>query len=137
MHAKELTSAIVQVVEVQPTRGLSRSEVDLMIVETLENREADTEARRLAEFRVHSRALIDVVSHALDADSDLLSNDEALEIRTGVQRLKKGLANAQRSLLLELLLEDLHALTEPFNERRVNRTIMQIVTGQDLRGQQQ
>lgn len=137
VHAKELTSAIVQVVEVQPSRGLSRSEVDRMIVETLENRENDTETRRLTEFQVHSRALIDVVNQALAVDGDLLTDAEAMEIRTGVQRLKKGLESAERSLLLELLLEDLHSLTEPFNERRVNRAIMQVVTGQDLRGQQQ
>ncbi len=137
VQAKELTSAIVQVVEVRPTRGLSRTEVDRMIVETLENRETDAETRRLTEFRVHSRALIDVVNQALAVDSDLLTDAEALEIRTGVQRLKKGLQSAERSLLLELLLEDLHSLTEPFNERRVNRAIMQVVTGQDLRGQQQ
>ena len=137
VHAKELTSAIVQVVEVQPTRGLSRLEVDRMIVETLENRENDTETRRLTEFRIHSRALIDVVNQALAVDSDLLTDAEAIEIRTGVQRLKKGLESAERSLLLELLLEDLHSLTESFNERRVSRAIMQVVTGQDLRGQQQ
>ena len=137
VHAKELTSAIVQVVEVQPTRGLSRLEVDRMIVETLENRENDTETRRLTEFRIHSRALIDVVNQALAVDSDLLTDAEAIEIRTGVQRLKKGLESAERSLLLELLLEDLHSFTESFNERRVSRAIMQVVTGQDLRGQQQ
>lgn len=135
--AKETTSGATQVVEVQPTRGLSRSEVDRIILETLDNREADTEARRLAEFRVHAKALVDVVTRALATDGDLLSPDEAAEIRTGVQRLQKGLETAERSLLLELLLEDLHGLTEPFNERKVNRTIMQVVTGQDLRGQQQ
>jgi molecular chaperone HscA len=135
--ARENTSCSTQTVEVQPTRGLDRSEVERMIIETLENREADTEARRLAEFQVHARALIEVVTRSLAADSDLLSPDEAAEIRTAVERLQKGLAAAQRSLLLELLLEDLHGLTEPFNERRVNRTIMQVVTGQDLRGQQQ
>jgi molecular chaperone HscA len=133
--AKESTSGSVQAIEVRPTRGLSRTEVDQMIIETLENRDADIEARRLAEFRVHARALIDVVNIALAQDADLLSPEEAAEIRTGAARLAKGLEAAERSLLLELLVEELHALTEPFNERRVNRTIMQAVTGKDLRGQ--
>jgi len=135
--AREATSGITQVVEAQPTRGLSRSEVDRMIIETLENREADTEARRLAEFRVHARALIEVVTRSLATDGDLLDQDEAAEISAGLTRLRKGLDTLERSLLLELLLEDLHGLTEPFNQRRVNRTIMQVVTGQDLRGQPQ
>jgi molecular chaperone HscA len=133
--AKETTSGSAQAIEVRPTRGLTRAEVDRMMIETLEHRETDNEARRLAEFQVHARALIDVVNRALDEDADLLTQEEATPIRTGVARLAKALESAERSLLLELLVEDLHALTEPFNERRVNRTIMQVIMGQDLRGQ--
>jgi molecular chaperone HscA len=133
--AKEATSGIAQVVEVQPSHGLTQAEVDQMIIATLENREADIEMRRLVEFRVHAKALVDTVRSALAADSDLLSEEEQAEIRTSLGRLEKGLTLADRSLLLELLLEDLHALTEPFNERRVNLAIMQAVTGQTLRGQ--
>jgi molecular chaperone HscA len=133
--AKEATSGIAQVVEVQPSHGLSQAEVDQMIIETLENREADFAERSLAEFRVHARALLDAVRSALATDGDLLSEEEHTEIKTALDRLEKDLAAADRSLLLELLLEDLHALTEPFNERRVNRAIMQAVTGQTLRGQ--
>lgn len=132
--ARENTSGIQQVVEVQPSHGLSPGQVEQMMIDTLENRDTDLEARRLSEFQVHARALISTVSRALETDDDLLSPDEKAEIETGLGRLKKGLAEADRSLLLELLLEDLHALTGPFNERRVNRSIMQVVTGQTLRG---
>ena len=133
--AKEATSGIAQVVEVQPSHGLSQAEVNRMIIETLENREADFAERSLVEFRVHARALLDTVRTALATDGDLLSEEEQAEIITSLDRLDRGLAAADRSLLLELLLEDVHALTEPFNERRVNRAIMQAVTGQTLRGQ--
>ncbi len=132
--AKEQTSGVAQVIEVQPSHGLSRAAIDQMVIDTLEHRERDVETRRLAEFRVHATALVRTVSNALTTDGDLLSDEERVEIQTSVDRLEKGLLVAERSLLLELLLEDLHALTEPFNERIVHRTIMEVVSGQTLRG---
>jgi molecular chaperone HscA len=134
--AKEATSGVQQVVEVQPSHGLSPAQVERMIIETLDNRDADIEERRLAEFRVHAKALIQTVAQDLLVAGDLLSDEETAEIRASAARLSKGIETAERSLLLELLLEDLHALTEPFNERKVNRTIMQVVMGQNLGGNQ-
>jgi hypothetical protein len=58
---------------------------------------------------------------------------EREEIESAVERLRHGLATVERSLLLELLVDELHALTEGFNERRMNRAVVEAVTGQRLR----
>ncbi len=131
--AKESTTGTVQVVEVVPSYGLDKTQVDQMVLQAVDKRDSDIEARKLAEFQVHGAALAISVRSALVSDGDLLTEAERLEITGSVERLERGLKSVNRSLLLELLLEDLHALTEPFNERKVNRSIMQAVTGKDLR----
>jgi molecular chaperone HscA len=131
--AKEATTGSVQVVEVEPSYGLDNTQIDRIVSQAIEQREGDIEARKLAEFQVHGASLVDTVQRALIGDGDLLTKVERDEIVGSVERLERGLKTATRSLLLELLLQDLHALTEAFNERKVNRSIMQAVMGKDLR----
>ena len=131
--AKEATTGTAQVVEVVPSYGLEKAQIDKMLLEARALRDNDIEARKLAEFQVHGASLVNSVSEALISDADLLTEAERVEIVGSVERLRRGLKSEKRSLLLELLLEDLHALTASFNERKVNRSIMQAVTGKDLR----
>jgi molecular chaperone HscA len=134
VSAREATTDVTQVVEVRPSYGLTQGQIDQMVAQHIRHRKEDEETRKLAEFRVHGAALVKAVSLALATDADLLTKAEEREITASVERLTRGLTSADRSLLLELLLEDLHALTEPFNERKVNRSIVSRVTGQTLRG---
>jgi molecular chaperone HscA len=131
--ARELTSGLVQVIEVQPSAGLSTEEIDAMLLEALRSRKQDREAAKLAELRVHGQSVVKATEQALVTDADLVTASEQSEIEASLRRLKQGLDTAGRSLLLELLVDELHALTEGFNERRMNRAIVEAVTGQDLR----
>jgi len=131
--AKEATTGTAQVVEVVPSYGLEKAQIEQMVLQARDLRDDDIEARKLAEFQVHGASLVNSVCEALISDADLLTEAERVEIVGSVERLRRGLKSEKRSLLLELLLEDLHALTASFNERKVNRSIMQVVTGKDLR----
>jgi len=131
--ARELTSGLVQVVEVSPSTGLSNDEVDQMLLAALKSKKQDQEAAKLAELRVHGESVLLATAKALDTDADLVNDEERQEIIASLERLKEGLVTAERSLLMELLVDELHALTESFNERRMNRAIVEAVTGKDLR----
>lgn len=127
--ARELMSGLTQVVEVRPSAGLTNDEVDQMLLLALERRKQDREAAKLAELRVHGQSVVLATQKALVEDRDLLTTDEREQIEASLQRLCDGLPVAERSLLLELLVDELHALTEGFNERRMNRKIVEAVTG--------
>lgn len=127
--ARELTSGLTQVVEVRPSAGLTSDEIDQMLLVALERRKQDREAAKLAELRVHGRSVVLATQKALIEDRDLLTTDEREQIEASLQRLSDGLPVAERSLLLELLVDELHALTEGFNERRMNRKIVEAITG--------
>lgn len=127
--ARELTSGLTQVVEVRPSAGLTSDEIDQMLLVALERRKQDREAAKLAELRVHGRSVVLATQKALIEDRDLLTTDEREQIEASLQRLSDGLPVAERSLLLDLLVDELHALTEGFNERRMNRKIVEAITG--------
>jgi molecular chaperone HscA len=131
--ARELTSGLVQAVEVSPAVGLTTEEIEALLIEALRCRKQDLEASRLAELRVHGQSAVRATEKALAADGDLVTAEERAEIEASLQRLKRGLLEAERSLLLELLVDELHALTEGFSERRMHRAIVEAVTGQGLR----
>lgn len=132
--ARELTSGATQVVEVSPSVGLSSQEIDAMLLEAMARKKQDVESAKLAELRVHGQSVASATEKALGEDADLLTTQERSEIEASLQRLRNGLKTAERSLLLELLVDELHALTEGFSERRMNRKIVEAVMGQDLRG---
>jgi molecular chaperone HscA len=131
--ARELKSGLVQVVEVQPSAGLSVAEIDRMLLEALKRKKQDLEAAKLVELKVHGQSVLRATEQALQVDADLVTLDERREIEASVERLREGLDTAERSLLLELLVEELHALTQGFNERRMNRAVVEAVTGKSLR----
>ncbi|MGC4068715.1 MAG: Hsp70 family protein [Polyangiaceae bacterium] len=131
--ARELTSGLTQVVEVVPQAGLTTAEIDRMLLDALKRRKQDTEAAKLVDLRVHGESVLRATEVALEKDGDLVTPAEREEIQSAVERLRHGLATVERSLLLELLVDELHALTEGFNERRMNRAVVEAVTGQSLR----
>jgi molecular chaperone HscA len=131
--AREQTTGVTQVVEVSPSVGLSTAEIDAMLVQALESKASDLEAAKLAELRVHGQTVVRATEQALQTDGDLVNPDERREIEASLERLRHGLGTAERSLLLELLVEELHALTEGFSERRLHRSIAEAVTGKALR----
>jgi molecular chaperone HscA len=131
--ARELTSGLVQVVEVQPSAGLTTEEIDRMLLLALKRKKQDAEAAKLVELRVHGESVLRATKQALKTDADLVTDDERREIEASIERLREGLEAAERSILLELLVEELHALTQGFNERRMNRAVVEAVTGQRLR----
>jgi len=131
--ARELLSGIVQVVEVTPTSGLTTAEIDEMLLSALKRKKQDVESAKLVELRVHGESVLKATVAALGTDPDLVTPQERAEIEASVLRLRQGLQTVERSLLLEMLVEELHALTQGFNERRMNRMVVEAVSGMVLR----
>lgn len=132
--AREMHSGRVGAVQVVPGRGLGSDAVEAQVEAAALHRDRDTEARQLVELRIHAESILAATDRALVTDADLLGPEERAEIVTSLERLRRAIPKAERSLLLELLLEDVHAATADFTERRMNRAVVEIVTGQSLRG---
>ena len=82
--AREKTTGIEQVVEINSSFGLSEADVQDMVNQSINNFDEDMKARSLAEAKINGNKLI----HLIEGDNSLSSD----------QRLKNLLQNAKKAL---------------------------------------
>src|SRR5690606_38094279 len=76
VDAMELRSGVKQEIEVKPQYGLSDSEVEKMLMDSLTNAKTDVETRMLIEARTEATQLIYVTERFIRKHQEMLSEDE-------------------------------------------------------------
>ena len=135
--ARELMTGVKQSVEVKPTHGLSESEVDALVIESLDHADADFEARNLAEARVELGRVVLAVRTALADVGDvpgLLAADERTAIEAALAEADAAMANpsGQVAKTVTAVRERLEAQSEPFARRRMERALQAGMEGKSL-----
>ena len=131
VSAREQTSGVEAQVQVKPSYGLADDDIARMLKDGFSSAEADMQARALREAQVEAERMTLATRAALDADGDLLSEDE----RADVDRLLQTVAEAARGTSPEAVTAAVEALakgTEPFAAARMNRGIQAALTGRRL-----
>src|SRR3989449_420952 len=99
--ATELRTGKAAAIEVKPTYGLSETEVERMVEESVTYAEADVEARLLIEARNEADTGITHVERALGQGSQLVGADERETIVTALETLRRAHATNDRVLMRE------------------------------------
>ena len=86
--ARELSTGIEQRVQVKPSHGLTDEEVERMLLDSLENADADVQRRMLAEGKVEAQRILHAAQVALAEDGDLLSAAERAAIAASAVALQ-------------------------------------------------
>lgn len=134
--AKELMTGVKQTVEVKPTYGLDEAAVDALVMESLDNAEADFEARNMAEGRVELgrvalavRTAVEEVGHI----ESLLPAEEREAIVAALQAADAAMADASGTpQSLKQAREHLEHVSEPFARRRMERALQAGMGGKSL-----
>jgi molecular chaperone HscA len=126
--ARELTTGVTQRVEVKPSYGLDDAEVERMLIEALDQGEADFEKRRLVEARVESERVLLATEKGLRADADLLEPAERAEVDAAVERLRGTLTGVSPAAI-QAALDALDAATHSWAGRRMNRAVQSAIEG--------
>ena len=132
VSAKEQTSGVEARVDVKPSYGLSDEQIARMLQESFATAQQDIQARALAEARVEADRMLLATQSALDADGDLLSDDERTHIDALMQALRLQAAVADAPAL-EAATQALAKGTEAFAAQRMNRGIREALAGQNVR----
>ena len=132
VSAKEQTSGVEARVDVKPSYGLSDEQIARMLQESFATAQQDIQARALAEARVEADRMLLATQSALDADGDLLSDDERTHIDALMQALRLQAAVADAPAL-EAATQALAKGTEAFATQRMNRGIRKALAGQNVR----
>jgi molecular chaperone HscA len=126
--ARESISGVEAAVTVKPSYGLSDEEVARMLRESMGAAESDMRERALREQQVEGRRLLDAVRTALEADPDLLGDDERAAIDTCVRELEQRVEGHDADALHEAI-ERLARATDEFAARRMDRSIRAALSG--------
>ena len=131
VSARETSSNVEANITVKPSYGLSEDEITNMLKASFNSAEADKKARMLAEARVEAGAIIEAVTAALAADSNLISAEEKQAIEAEMQRLQ-ATATTEDADAIHHAVEALNHATEAFAAARMDASVKRALSGKEL-----
>lgn len=129
--AREETTGVESGIEVKPSYGLTDTEIETMLRDSIEHAEDDVTARMLREQQIEAERMLEALDAALADDGDLLSSDE----RQQIELVAKELRDLNQS-------KDLHAIKDAkakldnaateFVARRMDGNIKKALAGHNV-----
>ena len=129
--AVEQMSGVTANITVKPSYGLSDDQIAAMLQDSFKTAEQDIKARALVEARVDADRMWLATQSALQADGDLLSDED----RTHIDALMATTLEAKKledAAAIEAITEALAKGTEAFAAQRMNRGIQHALAGQNI-----
>ncbi len=131
VSAREMTTGVEASVAVKPSYGLSDEEIVRMLREGSKSAAIDMRARELREAQVEARRLIESTRSAISEDGDLLNEEERAKLDELIRALA-SLLESEDADAVKAATEALAKGTEPFAERRMNRSIRAALSGRSV-----
>ena len=127
--AEEQTSGVAAHIDVKPSYGLSDEQIAQMLQDSFSTAQQDIQARALVEARVDADRMLLATQSALDADGDLLSNEERAEVEVLMRSLRDIASNSTDAAAIEAATKALADGTEAFAAARMNASIQKALSG--------
>jgi len=131
VSARELRSGVEASISVKPSYGLGDDQIAQMLQDSFKSADTDMLARALREEQVEAERILLATQSALDADGNLLSDEE----RADVVRLLEAVRESATGSDHEVIKSAVHALahgTEEFAARRMDRSVRTVLSGKKL-----
>jgi Fe-S protein assembly chaperone HscA len=132
VSAHEQRSGQQAEIQVKPTYGLTDDQVEMMILDSFDNAEADLQARQLVEAKVEAETILAAVEKApLNPAWKLLTAEEVARIESARQKL---IAARDGNDLVELrkALVELDEATRRFAELMMDEAVSSALTGSTM-----
>jgi molecular chaperone HscA len=132
VSAEEQTTSIKADIEVKPSYGLSDTEIETMITDSMENAKADMEARKLRELQVDAERTLEALDAAMLSDGEvLLSDDEKktlLAARTALVQAKES----GSTKTIDSAIKSMESTAEFYVARRMDGNIRTAMAGENI-----
>ncbi len=129
--ARDLRAGEQRSVEVQPSYGLSGTEIERMLEESIEFAEQDFAERQLIEAREEAEIVLRATEKSLAKSEVEIGADEQRAIDGAVAALRQAIAGRDYKLI-RARLDELNAATTPLAERIMNRALATALEGKQL-----
>ncbi len=129
VSAREMSSGVEASIEVKPSYGLTDSEIETMLKDSIAHAGEDKQARSLREQQVEAARTIEALEAALASDGDrLLDADERRLVEAALDELR-DLARSDDERAIKSGIEKLEQVCGFYVERRMNQSIQQAMSG--------
>jgi molecular chaperone HscA len=140
VSARETRSGVEASITVKPSYGLGDDEVARMLQDSYNSAQVDMVARALREEQVEAERILLATQSALDADAELLSDEERAAVATLEQGVSEALARSnddalgvdERQNKLHDAVQALAHGTEEFAARRMDKSVRKVLAGKSL-----
>ena len=132
VSAVEQGSGVQASINIKPSYGLTDGEITKMLQDGFASAKMDLQARSLREEQVNAQRLLDAVQTALDADRNLLSKDEQINIEKEMAVLQQVLHQETDSAMLRKAVDHAAKATDDFAQIRMNASIQKALAGKNV-----
>ncbi len=133
VEAREESSGVKASVVVKPSYGLTDSEIEGMLRDSIEHAAEDLEARRLREQQVEAKRVIEALRSALAEDGRKLLNDQEYQLVEGELKKLVEVASGTDHQAIKQAVEHLEKACEFYVERRMNASVNQAMAGHNVK----
>ncbi len=132
VSATEQTSGVKADVTIKPSYGLSNSDMEKMLKDSILFAQADIEARQLHETQVEAQRTLEAIDSALDKDKAMLDEAMLAAILTAKAQLQ-AVAKTTDEAVIKAKIDNLEATSAQFVEMRMNSTIAKVMQGHNVK----
>ena len=133
VHAEEETTGVKSSIEVKPSYGLTDSQIEGMIRDSMDNAKVDMEARRLREQLVEADRTLEALDSAMKSDADTMLNDKEMKLlidaRSVLQKVKDSSDDAEE---VKTAIESMEKAAEFYVARRMNDNVKTAMAGHNV-----
>lgn len=129
--AHEMVSGVESTVQVKPSFGLTDTEIETMLRDSMVHAEEDVLARTLREQQVEADRILESVESAVAADGELLKPAERKQIEAAVVSLRQ-LRDGNDPQQIKQAIQALNQASTDFAARRMDAGIQSAMTGHKI-----
>jgi molecular chaperone DnaK len=131
VRSQELRTGKAASVAVNPSYGLSDTEVERMLSESFEFAETDFESRFLIEARVEADTLIRAAKKSFEKGKHLVTKSEQENILASIQALESSLSAEHHKVIKEKI-EAVNTATRDLAEKLMNQAVSEALKGERI-----
>ncbi len=131
VNASEQTSGVKAEVVIKPSYGLTDSQMEQMLKDSILFAKSDIEARQLHEMQVEASRTIEAIESALEKDRAMLDEQMLKDILNAKAELEAVALDSEEKIIKNKI-DNLEKVCGKFVEMRMNNTVMKAMQGHNV-----